>query len=51
MMGAARATALWPILRIILDAGVLYSVSLLALLMCFVAKNRGHYVMLDVVRP
>ncbi|KAG8214974.1 hypothetical protein J3R82DRAFT_8371 [Butyriboletus roseoflavus] len=47
--GESRSTV--PILRIILDAGVLYSISLLALLMCFVAKNRGHYVMLDLVRP
>ncbi|KAH7914810.1 hypothetical protein BJ138DRAFT_974767, partial [Hygrophoropsis aurantiaca] len=42
---------LWPLLRIILDAGVLYSISLLAALLCFVAKNRGHYVLLDMIMP
>lgn len=41
---------LWPVLRIVLDSGILYSVSLLAALVCFVNKNRGHYVMLDMVR-
>ena len=51
MTGALRSTVLVPILRIVLDAGVLYSLSLLAMLICFVAKNRGNYVMIDVVRP
>lgn len=45
-----HASVLWPVLRVVLDAGVLYSVSLLAALLCFVAKNRGHYVLLDMVR-
>ncbi|KAH0836357.1 hypothetical protein J3R83DRAFT_7910, partial [Lanmaoa asiatica] len=46
-----HATVLWPVLRIILDAGVLYSLSLLAALLCFVGQNRGHYVLIDIVRP
>ncbi|KAG1735546.1 hypothetical protein EDB19DRAFT_1910619 [Suillus lakei] len=49
---AALATGLvWPILRVILDAGVLYSLSLLAALICFIAKNHGHYVLLDMIMP
>ncbi|KAG0705568.1 hypothetical protein DFH29DRAFT_905986 [Suillus ampliporus] len=40
-----------PILRIILDAGVLYSLSLLAALVCFIAKNHGHYILLDMIMP
>ncbi|KAG2121858.1 hypothetical protein DEU56DRAFT_833371 [Suillus clintonianus] len=48
----ALATSLiWPILRVILDAGVLYSLSLLAALICFIAKNHGHYVLLDMIMP
>ncbi|KAG1780861.1 hypothetical protein EV702DRAFT_1076196 [Suillus placidus] len=48
----ALATGLmWPILRVILDAGVLYSLSLLAALSCFIAKNHGHYIVLDMIMP
>ncbi|KAH7924281.1 hypothetical protein BV22DRAFT_518142 [Leucogyrophana mollusca] len=47
----SRKSVLSPVLRIILDAGVLYSISLLAALLCFVAKNRGHYVLLDMIMP
>ncbi|EGN98377.1 hypothetical protein SERLA73DRAFT_169351 [Serpula lacrymans var. lacrymans S7.3] len=52
-VGDARVgrSSLWPILRIILDSGILYSVSLLAALLCFVTKNRGHYVLLDMIMP
>lgn len=47
---SAHTSVLRPVLRVVLDAGVLYSVSLLAALLCFVAKNRGHYVLIDMVR-
>jgi hypothetical protein len=52
MTDAALATGLlWPVVRVILDAGVLYSLSLLAALVCFIAKNHGHYVLLDMIMP
>ncbi|EIW76072.1 hypothetical protein CONPUDRAFT_169260 [Coniophora puteana RWD-64-598 SS2] len=46
-----QKSTLWPFLRIILDSGILYSITLLAALLCFVAKNRGHYVLLDMIMP
>ncbi|KAF8835805.1 hypothetical protein BDN67DRAFT_998576 [Paxillus ammoniavirescens] len=45
------SNVLWPVLRILLDAGVLYSLSLLAALVCFVTKNTGHYVLIDMIMP
>lgn len=52
MTNVALATGIvWPIVRVILDAGILYSLSLLAALVCFIAKNHGHYVLLDMIMP
>ncbi|KAN0088926.1 hypothetical protein V8E55_005983 [Tylopilus felleus] len=42
---SSHSSVLRPVLRIVLDAGVLYSVSLLAALLCFVSKTRGRYIM------
>jgi hypothetical protein len=46
-----RATQgpLRPLLEVVIDSGVLYSVTLLAALSCFVAKSTGQYVVLDMV--
>ncbi|KAF7342247.1 hypothetical protein MVEN_01812700 [Mycena venus] len=41
----------WPVLMIIVDAGVLYSVTLLAALVCFISKSNGQYVVLDMATP
>jgi len=38
-----------PILRVLMDAAVLYSLVLLSMLVCFVLKNNGQYVVLDMV--
>jgi len=48
-----RATQgpLRPLLEVVIDSGVLYSVTLLAALSCFVAKSTGQYVVLDMVMP
>lgn len=52
MTNVALATGImWPIVRVILDAGILYSLSLLAALVCFIAQNHGHYVLLDMIMP
>jgi hypothetical protein len=40
-----------PVLMVIIDAGALYSVTLLAALVCFVSKSNGQYVVLDMVTP
>ena len=39
-----------PVLLIIIDAGLLYSVTLLSALLCFVNHTNGQYVVLDMVR-
>lgn len=42
-------SSLMPVLLVIMDAGVLYSVTLLSALMCFVNKSNGQYIVLDMV--
>ncbi|KAF8835804.1 hypothetical protein BDN67DRAFT_974912 [Paxillus ammoniavirescens] len=44
-------SVLWPALRIILDAGMLYSFTLLAALVCLVAKNTGRYIVINMTVP
>ncbi|KAF7294682.1 hypothetical protein MIND_01005200 [Mycena indigotica] len=40
-----------PVLLIVIDAGVLYSVTLVAALTCFALNSNGQYVVLDMVTP
>jgi len=40
-----------PILHILVDAGAIYSVTLLVALICFVTESNGQYVILDMVSP
>ena len=40
-----------PILHILVDAGAIYSVTLLVALICFVTESNGQYVVLDMVSP
>ena len=42
-------STLMPVLLIIIDAGLLYSVTLLSALLCFVNHSNGQYVVLDLV--
>ncbi|KAH9856485.1 hypothetical protein C2E23DRAFT_771786 [Lenzites betulinus] len=46
-----RQGSLLPIVRVIADAGVLYSVALIAALACFVQKSNGQYILLDIITP
>ncbi|KAI0660050.1 hypothetical protein C8Q70DRAFT_72512 [Cubamyces menziesii] len=46
-----RQGSLLPVVRVVADAGVLYSVTLAAALGCFVQKSNGQYVVLDMVCP
>jgi len=40
-----------PALMIVIDAGILYSTTLLAALICFAVKSNGQYVVLDMIPP
>ncbi|KAG9313806.1 hypothetical protein JVU11DRAFT_6167 [Chiua virens] len=40
-----------PILHVIIDAGAIYSFTLMTALMCFVNQSNGQYVVLDMVTP
>jgi len=48
-----RATKgpLRPLLTIVIDSGLLYSITLLSALSCFVAHSKGQYVVLDMIMP
>ncbi|KAH9902757.1 hypothetical protein C8Q73DRAFT_785395 [Cubamyces lactineus] len=46
-----RQGSLLPVVRVVADAGVLYSVTLAAALGCFVQKSNGQYVVIDMVCP
>lgn len=40
-----------PILMIVIDSGLLYSISLFSALMCFVTKNNAQFIVLDFITP
>ena len=44
-----RKSELRPILHVIIDAGLIYSVTLFAALICYVNTSNGQYVVLDMV--
>ena len=46
-----RQSELRPILHILVDAGAIYSLTLLVSLICFLSRSNGQYVMLDMVSP
>ncbi|KAG9309611.1 hypothetical protein JVU11DRAFT_10272 [Chiua virens] len=48
---ATRKSQLRPVLRVIIDAGAIYSVTLLIGLICFVTRSTSQYVVLDTVTP
>ncbi|KAA1467252.1 hypothetical protein DENSPDRAFT_900457 [Dentipellis sp. KUC8613] len=47
----ATRSSLMPVIFVIVDAGILYSVSLLSALICFVSKSNGQYILLDMIMP
>jgi len=51
LLRAGRQSQLRPILHILVDAGAIYSVTLLAALICFAYQSNGQYVVLDMVTP
>ncbi|KAG1886506.1 hypothetical protein F4604DRAFT_1721975 [Suillus subluteus] len=52
-VSAVRTTksTLMPIVRVLVDAAILYSVALFSALVCFTTANNGQYVMLDMIMP
>ncbi|KAG2048119.1 hypothetical protein BDR06DRAFT_1013252 [Suillus hirtellus] len=52
-VSALRATksSMMPIVRVLADSAILYSVTLLSALVCFVKANNGQYVVLDMTTP
>ncbi|KAJ8469041.1 hypothetical protein ONZ51_g9251 [Trametes cubensis] len=46
-----RQGSLLPVVRVVADAGLLYSATLTAALACFVQKSNGQYIVLDIVTP
>ncbi|OBZ72065.1 hypothetical protein A0H81_07834 [Grifola frondosa] len=48
---AFRQSSMMPIVRVVMDAGALYSVTLLATLICFTQKSNGQYLLLDMITP
>jgi len=47
----ARESQLRPILHILIDAGAIYTLTLVVALICFLSQTNGHYVILDMVTP
>lgn len=47
----SRTSQLRPLLEVVVDSGLLYSVTLITALSCFVAQSTGQYVVLDMVSP
>ncbi|KAI9573141.1 hypothetical protein HD554DRAFT_1146173 [Boletus coccyginus] len=50
-LGGHHRSQLRPILHILVDSGAIYSVTLVAALVCFVTESNGQYVVLDMVTP
>ncbi|OJA19438.1 hypothetical protein AZE42_04223 [Rhizopogon vesiculosus] len=46
-----RSGSTMPVLRVIVDAALLYSVTLLPALVCFICSNNGQFVMIDMIIP
>ncbi|KAN0082458.1 hypothetical protein V8E55_008253 [Tylopilus felleus] len=46
-----KESQLRPVLLIIVDAGVIYSCTLFAALICFKMQSNGQYVLLDMIMP
>lgn len=44
-------STLWPIFLIVIDSGLLYSLTLFSALMCFVTNSNAQYIVLDFVTP
>ena len=51
-MGAGnRPSQLRPVPQILIDAGAIYTLTLVVALVCFPSETNGQYVVLDMVNP
>ncbi|KAG2104364.1 uncharacterized protein F5147DRAFT_638384 [Suillus discolor] len=48
---ATKSSSMMPIVRVLADSAILYSVTLLSALVCFAEANNGIYVVLDMIMP
>ncbi|KAG2130169.1 uncharacterized protein EDB93DRAFT_1108519 [Suillus bovinus] len=48
---ASTKGTMMPIVRVLMDAAVLYSMALIAVLICFLCSNNGEYVIVDMAMP
>ncbi|KAG2130166.1 uncharacterized protein EDB93DRAFT_1332144 [Suillus bovinus] len=48
---ASRKGTMMPIVHVLVDAAILYSVALIAVLICFLCSNNGVYIVVDMVVP
>lgn len=48
---AGTRGTLMPIVRVLVDAAILYSLALVIALICFLCSNNGEFVMVDLVIP
>ncbi|KAG2757236.1 hypothetical protein P692DRAFT_20867808 [Suillus brevipes Sb2] len=48
---ASTKSTMMPIIRVLVDAAVLYSMALVTTLICFLLSSNGEYVMVDLVMP
>ncbi|KAI0714622.1 hypothetical protein C8Q76DRAFT_795482 [Earliella scabrosa] len=46
-----RGSSLRPLMRVVLESGALYSLTVLAALVLFLARSNGVYVVLDMISP
>ncbi|KAI9461350.1 hypothetical protein HD554DRAFT_2292026 [Boletus coccyginus] len=47
----SKKDTMMPVFRVLVDAAILYSVTLFTVLLCFVNANNGQYVVLDMIMP
>jgi len=50
-MKSTQRNSLLPILRVVVDSGLLYSAALIVVLACFLAKTRAQLIVFDLVTP
>ncbi|KAG1847097.1 hypothetical protein C8R48DRAFT_615912 [Suillus tomentosus] len=48
---ATKSSSMMPIVHVLADSAILYSVTLLSALVCFVEANNGQYVVVDMITP
>jgi len=50
-MRSSQSSSLMPILRVVVDSGLIYSAALVVVLACFIAKTRAQLIVFDLITP